>query len=105
MQDEAATIQAWIQAWCQGDERAVRAVFETYYPRAVRLAALSGLTLDAANVDQLSISWHVYTVYLMRSGDAHTTTSTAGWTISFNLPFHRTNNGPGGPFVQPTRTQ
>lgn len=37
--DEAATIAAWQR----GDEAGVRALFETWYPRAVRLAALSGL--------------------------------------------------------------
>lgn len=37
--DEAATIAAWQR----GDEAGVRALFETCYPRAVRLAALSGL--------------------------------------------------------------
>jgi RNA polymerase sigma-70 factor (ECF subfamily) len=34
---------AAIRGWQRGDEPAVRAVFGIYYPRAVRLAALSGL--------------------------------------------------------------
>jgi RNA polymerase sigma-70 factor (ECF subfamily) len=34
---------AAIRGWQQGDDSAVRAVFGIYYPRAVRLAALSGL--------------------------------------------------------------
>jgi RNA polymerase sigma-70 factor (ECF subfamily) len=37
-----------IRAWQRGEESAVRAVFDAYYPRAVRLATLSGLTLDEA---------------------------------------------------------
>lgn len=37
-----------IRAWQQGDERAIHATFDTYYPRAVRLAVLSGLTSEAA---------------------------------------------------------
>lgn len=37
-----------IQAWQRGEEPAARAVFEAYYPRALRLATLSGLTLDEA---------------------------------------------------------
>lgn len=37
-----------IIAWQQGDEQAVRLVFDTYYPRAVRFAILSGLSIEAA---------------------------------------------------------
>lgn len=37
-----------IYAWQHGDERAIRAVFDAYYPQAVRLAALSGLAQEAA---------------------------------------------------------
>jgi RNA polymerase sigma-70 factor (ECF subfamily) len=37
-----------IRAWQRGEEAAVRAVFDVYYPRAVRLAMLSGMTLDEA---------------------------------------------------------
>ncbi|HEY1352820.1 MAG TPA: RNA polymerase sigma factor [Ktedonobacteraceae bacterium] len=40
--------QAQIAAWQRGDEQAGRAVFECYYPRAVRLAVLSGLTQEEA---------------------------------------------------------
>ncbi len=39
---------ATITAWQQGDEQAVRIVFDTYYPRAVRFAVLSGLSVEAA---------------------------------------------------------
>jgi len=35
--------------WRDGEEASVRAVFEAYYPRAVRLAVLSGLAPDAAH--------------------------------------------------------
>jgi RNA polymerase sigma-70 factor (ECF subfamily) len=42
--DEAARIEGWRR----GDEAAVRAVFDVYYPRAVRIAALSGLPDDLA---------------------------------------------------------
>ena len=42
--DEIATIRGWQQ----GDEQAVRALFENWYPRAVRTAALSGLAPDEA---------------------------------------------------------
>jgi RNA polymerase sigma-70 factor (ECF subfamily) len=37
-----------VEGWLRGDEAAVRALFGVYFPRAVRLACLSGLTLDAA---------------------------------------------------------
>lgn len=37
-----------IQAWQRGEEIAARAVFDAYYPRAVRLAILSGMTHDEA---------------------------------------------------------
>ncbi len=39
---------ATITAWQQGDEQAVRIVFDTFYPRAVRFAVLSGLSVEAA---------------------------------------------------------
>jgi RNA polymerase sigma-70 factor, ECF subfamily len=39
---------ATITSWQQGDEQAVRAVFNLCYPQAVRLAVLSGLSTDAA---------------------------------------------------------
>ena len=39
---------AEIRAWQQADEQAVHALFNQYYPRTVRLAVLSGLTLDEA---------------------------------------------------------
>jgi RNA polymerase sigma-70 factor, ECF subfamily len=39
---------AIIAAWQQGDEQAVHAVFDTYYPQAVRFAVLSGLSVEAA---------------------------------------------------------
>jgi RNA polymerase sigma-70 factor, ECF subfamily len=39
---------ATLRAWQHGDEAATLAVFEIYYPRAVRLAALSGLTMEQA---------------------------------------------------------
>lgn len=42
--DEAATIAAWQR----GDEAGVRVLFESCYPRAVKLAALSGLAHDEA---------------------------------------------------------
>ena len=44
LNDEPSTIAAWQR----GDEQAVRAVFDGCYPRAVRLAALSGLAHDEA---------------------------------------------------------
>jgi RNA polymerase sigma-70 factor (ECF subfamily) len=37
-----------IEAWQRGEELATRAVFDAYYPRAVRLAVLSGMTPDEA---------------------------------------------------------
>lgn len=37
-----------IRAWQQGDERAIHATFDAYYPQAVRLAVLSGLAQEAA---------------------------------------------------------
>jgi RNA polymerase sigma-70 factor (ECF subfamily) len=40
--------QAIVAAWQRGDEQAVRAIFERYYPQAVRLAVLSGLTQEEA---------------------------------------------------------
>jgi RNA polymerase sigma-70 factor (ECF subfamily) len=39
---------ALVAAWQQGEERAVRAIFDTYYPRAVRIALLSGLPEETA---------------------------------------------------------
>ena len=39
---------ALIKAWQQADEQAVHTLFNQYYPRTVRLAVLSGLTLDEA---------------------------------------------------------
>lgn len=42
------TETAIVAAWQQGDEQAVRAVFNRYYPRAVRLAVLSGLESEEA---------------------------------------------------------
>jgi RNA polymerase sigma-70 factor, ECF subfamily len=44
MQDEPALVEAWRR----GDERAVHTLFDFWYPRAVRLAVLSGLSRDAA---------------------------------------------------------
>lgn len=38
-----------IRAWQRGEEPATRTVFDAYYPRAVRLATLSGMALDAAH--------------------------------------------------------
>lgn len=38
-----------LAGWRRGDEASVRVVFEAYYPRAVRLAVLSGLEPDAAH--------------------------------------------------------
>lgn len=40
--------QAQVVAWQRGDEQAGRAVFDRYYPQAVRLAVLSGLTREDA---------------------------------------------------------
>ena|GEM_PF-1288809 len=40
---------ALLEGWRRGDEQCVRAVFDQYYPRAVRLALLSGLPPDAAH--------------------------------------------------------
>jgi RNA polymerase sigma-70 factor (ECF subfamily) len=37
-----------VEAWQRGEEQAVHTLFDTWYPRAVRLAALSGLSLDSA---------------------------------------------------------
>ncbi|HEU5441187.1 MAG TPA: sigma-70 family RNA polymerase sigma factor [Ktedonobacterales bacterium] len=45
----AADDTAMIEAWRRGDENGVRAVFEAHYPLAVRLAVLSGLSLDEAH--------------------------------------------------------
>jgi RNA polymerase sigma-70 factor (ECF subfamily) len=39
-----AVAEARIAGWQRGEEAATHAVFEVYYPKAVRLAALSGLT-------------------------------------------------------------
>lgn len=49
-----------IEAWQRGEEAAVRAVFERYYPRAVRLAALSGMTLDEAQDCAQDIVLHAF---------------------------------------------
>ncbi len=38
-----------VEGWLRGDEAAVHALFGMYFPRAVRIAVLSGLTLDEAN--------------------------------------------------------
>jgi RNA polymerase sigma-70 factor (ECF subfamily) len=49
MPDERAADEVvMVEAWRRGEEPAVRAIFEAWYPRAVRLAALSGLPRDAA---------------------------------------------------------
>jgi len=45
----ADATNAALVGWQQGDEQSVHAVFEVYYPRAVRLALLSGLVPDAAH--------------------------------------------------------
>jgi len=37
-----------IKGWQQGDEQAVQSIFKLYYPRAVRLAVLSGLESEEA---------------------------------------------------------
>jgi RNA polymerase sigma-70 factor (ECF subfamily) len=37
-----------VEGWLRGEESAVRALFGVYFPRAVRIAALSGLTPDEA---------------------------------------------------------
>lgn len=37
-----------VEGWQRGDEASVHMLFETYFPRSVRISALSGLTLDAA---------------------------------------------------------
>ncbi|HEU5227376.1 MAG TPA: RNA polymerase sigma factor [Ktedonobacteraceae bacterium] len=39
---------ALITAWQHGNEQAVRTIFEKHYPRLVRLAVLSGLTMEEA---------------------------------------------------------
>jgi RNA polymerase sigma-70 factor (ECF subfamily) len=36
--------EEWLQGWRRGDEAAAREVFARYYPRAVRIALLSGLS-------------------------------------------------------------
>jgi RNA polymerase sigma-70 factor, ECF subfamily len=36
--------EVWLQGWRRGDEAATREVFSIYYPRAVRIARLSGLS-------------------------------------------------------------
>ena len=54
--DEAATIAAWQR----GDEAGVRALFETCYPRAVKLAALSGLTRAEAEDCAQEAFLHAY---------------------------------------------
>ena len=36
--------EGWLQGWRRGDEAATREVFARYYPRAVRIAMLSGLS-------------------------------------------------------------
>jgi RNA polymerase sigma-70 factor (ECF subfamily) len=38
-----------VEGWRRGEEAAVRALFGWYFPRAVRIGALRGLTLDDAN--------------------------------------------------------
>lgn len=45
MHDEERTV---LEGWQRGNEQSVRAVFGIYYPRAVRVAVLSGLTLEEA---------------------------------------------------------
>lgn len=44
----SSTETAIVAAWQQGDEQAVRAIFNRHYPRAVRLAVLSGLGPEEA---------------------------------------------------------
>lgn len=39
---------ATITAWQQGDEQAVRFIFDIFYPRAVRFAVLSGIRAESA---------------------------------------------------------
>jgi RNA polymerase sigma-70 factor (ECF subfamily) len=36
--------EVWLQGWRRGDEHAAREVFSIYYPRAARIARLSGLS-------------------------------------------------------------
>ncbi|MEO7003034.1 MAG: RNA polymerase sigma factor [Ktedonobacterales bacterium] len=46
--DDAMRLLDVLDAWRRGEEEGVRTVFASYYPRAVRLAALSGLHADEA---------------------------------------------------------
>lgn len=39
-----------LEAWRRGEEQGARAIFAVYYPRAVRLAALSGLRMGEAEL-------------------------------------------------------
>lgn len=45
MRDEQRVL---VEGWLRGDEASVRRLFEAYFPRSVRIATLSGLTLDTA---------------------------------------------------------
>ncbi len=45
--DDPVSVET-VNAWQSGDETAIHAIFSVYYPRAVRLAALSGMSLDEA---------------------------------------------------------
>jgi RNA polymerase sigma-70 factor (ECF subfamily) len=46
--DADARERAIVAGWQRGEEAAVRTLFEAYFPKAVRLAALSGLPADEA---------------------------------------------------------
>jgi len=48
MDERDADAGTVVAGWRRGDEAAARALFDAYYPKAVRLGALSGLAADEA---------------------------------------------------------
>jgi hypothetical protein len=120
---------AAIRGWQRGDEAAVRAVFDAYYPRTLRLAALSGLARAEAEdcaqeafvhaferraqlrdvkaflqagVTQLSLTLDVSRVYALNAANSKGVTLAGPWHFTFTLPWHTQSLGAGGPYAQPT---
>ena len=87
---------AEIRAWQQADEQAVHALFNQYYPRTVRLAVLSGLTLDEAQ----DCAQEAFLRAFERRKQLRDNVSSHGlrnppvvvikgnWSFTFTIPFH-----------------
>ena len=58
----------------------------------------------AAGVSTLSMTISIHTMFVQRAGSAQMITLHGDWSFQFNLPFHRTNRGSGGPYGGPTKT-